>query len=244
MKRTNVAKKAVAKKAVAKRRTVANKDGFDEGMYREALAEMTTLLTDLNTNSLLRAALEAADEDEVEDGAAPLYESEESATPGTAYGLDDVDDDDLLVGFGEELVDVGDPGELEDEDGTTDPVEAVIDDVIDEDEEDDEDEELEVEPELDEILLEQVGVLVRKKGGRRAGAQDDEDGEEDTDAAIGLNVDLLDEEQADENDVEVSDGSGLVLGRQPDEFRCQSCRLLKNVNQKVAGDRDLCRDCA
>ena len=40
-----------------------------------------------------------------------------------------------------------------------------------------------------------------------------------------------------------TDPAESVLPKQDDEFRCQSCRLLKKVSQLADKERTLCRDC-
>lgn len=86
----------------------------------------------------------------------------------------------------------------------------------DEDDEEDEDED-DVEASLDDILKERLVV----------GDDEDEDDE--------------DEEYDDLDDR--ADIALRVLPKQPDEFVCQSCFLVKNRSQVADKDRMFCRDC-
>ncbi len=89
--------------------------------------------------------------------------------------------------------------------------------VADEDDDEDDDDELDdddVEASLDEILKERLVV-------------DDEDDEDEVPGD-------LDERQ---------DGSEQVLPKQPGEFVCTSCYLVKNLTQLANAKKRLCRDC-
>ncbi len=83
------------------------------------------------------------------------------------------------------------------------------------------------------------------------GTDEDEEEEEDDDVEASLDVILKerlvveDEEEEDEPaDVEDrGDGALRVLPKQPGEFVCQSCFLVKSQGQLADGERMLCRDC-
>ncbi len=84
----------------------------------------------------------------------------------------------------------------------------------DEDEEEDEEDEDDVEASLDVILKEKLVVA-------------DEE---------------ADEEPPDQED-RVESSVNRVLPKQPDEFVCTSCFLVKHPSQLADGERQLCRDC-
>src|ERR687891_352569 len=88
---------------------------------------------------------------------------------------------------------------------------------LDEDEEEDDDElsEDDVEASLDEILKERLVV-----------GDEEEDEEEET-----------------PDPEERGDPVGKVLPKQPDEFVCQNCFLVKHPSQLADAKRQLCRDC-
>ena len=140
--------------------------------------------------------------------------------------LEDLEDDDLIVDDDDDLI-VGDDDVLDDvlddEDvlDDTDPASvevpvASVPDEDDEDEDDDEPEPDEIEATLDEILKERLVVV-----------DDDEDDEED---------DIPDTDDR-------GDGVGKVLPKQPGEFVCQSCFLVKHPSQLADAKRMWCRDC-
>ena len=84
-----------------------------------------------------------------------------------------------------------------------------------------------------------------------ATAKPDEEEEED-DVEASLDVILKERlvvEEVDEDDEELAepderaDGVERVLPKQPDEFVCRSCFLVKHPSQLADGTRMLCRDC-
>jgi len=130
--------------------------------------------------------------------------------------LEDLDDEDLIDEEALDADDADDLGEeLEEADGVEVPVATVPDEDEDEDD-DDEPEPDEIEATLDEILKERLVVV------------DDEDEDEE-------------EEPADTDDR--GDGVGKVLPKQPGEFVCQSCFLVKHPSQLADAERMWCRDC-
>lgn len=137
--------------------------------------------------------------------------------------LEDLSDDALVEVEALDDVEVGEDelAEVElEEEGLTDVVEVIVEDIaVTEGEEgivDDEDDldDDEVEASLDVILKERLVVA------------DDED--EETDATDA-------EDRA--------DGALRVLPKQPGEFVCQSCFLVKSETQLADRKRQLCRDC-
>ncbi|GAC1588292.1 MAG: hypothetical protein NVS3B21_03910 [Acidimicrobiales bacterium] len=92
---------------------------------------------------------------------------------------------------------------------------AVVPDEDDDDDDDDEPEPDEIEATLDEILKERLVV-----------PEEEDDDEEET-------------PDADER----ADGVGKVLPKQPNEFVCQSCFLVKHPSQLADATRMWCRDC-
>lgn len=125
------------------------------------------------------------------------------------------DEEDLSEGFDEKIV-----GEEE-----TDDVDTEGDDVVDVDEgvlvaapipeEDDLVDDSDVELALDEVLAETI---------RRTSTPEDDD-------EIPGEVDTL------------VDPTETILPKQDDEFRCNSCRLLKKTSQLANRSKGLCRDC-
>jgi len=128
--------------------------------------------------------------------------------------LEDLDDEDLLD---EDVLDDDDElaeVEEEDADAVVEVPVATVPDEDDDDEDDDEPEPDEIEATLDEILKERLVV------------PDDDDDEE--------------EEAPDTDD---RGDSGKVLPKQPGEFVCQSCFLVKHPSQLADPAHMWCRDC-
>jgi hypothetical protein len=85
--------------------------------------------------------------------------------------------------------------------------------------------------------------------------EEEEEEEEDDDVEASLDVILKErlvvaDEEADEEDdgeptdaEDRADGATRVLPKQPGEFVCQSCFLVKNQSQLADRRRKLCRDC-
>lgn len=133
---------------------------------------------------------------------------------------DDLTDDELVEGDPLDRIEVADGEDLpeEEEAQEEESVEVPVATVPDEDEDDEEDDEPEpdeVEATLDEILKERLVV----------GDDEDEDEEEAPDTE------------------DRGDGVGKVLPKQPGEFVCQSCFLVKHPSQLADPGRMWCRDC-
>jgi hypothetical protein len=148
---------------------------------------------------------------------------------------DDVlDDDDLEVDIDEDALE-----DLEDEDPLDDDVDVVV--IDDEDDE--------IEDEVAEILTASPASVVEKTGE----AEDEEEEEEPDDEDVEASLDVIlkerlvvedepeDEEATDQEDR--TEGNERVLPKQPDEFVCRSCFLVKHPSQLADKKKMLCRDC-
>jgi hypothetical protein len=81
-----------------------------------------------------------------------------------------------------------------------------------------------------------------------------DDGDED-DVEAGLDVILKerlvagddvagdDDDDDDDDDDERPDATVRLLPKQPNEFACKSCFLVKHIGQLADGEKMLCRDC-
>jgi hypothetical protein len=126
------------------------------------------------------------------------------------------DEEELVDGFDEEIV--GEE-ELEDADIEGDDVveiddEEVLVEVAVPEEEEDVADDADVELALDEVLAETI---------RRTSTPEDDDEIVEVDTTI--------------------DPAETILPKQDDEFRCDSCRLLKKTSQLADKGKMLCRDC-
>jgi hypothetical protein len=148
---------------------------------------------------------------------------------------DEVEVDDLEVDLDEDaLVDLDDDDPLDDE------VLAGIDDDDDEDE---------VADEVAEILTASPAAVVERSGE----AEDEEEEEEPEDEDVEASLDVIlkerlvvedepeDDEATDQEDR--TEGNERVLPKQPDEFVCRSCFLVKHPSQLADKKNLLCRDC-
>jgi hypothetical protein len=149
---------------------------------------------------------------------------------------DDPEVDDLEVDLDEDaLVDLDDDDPLDDDD-----------DVVEIDDDDDDDV---VGDEVVEILTAAPAAVVERSG--EAEDEDDEDEPEDEDVEASLDVILKerlvvedepeDDEATDQEDR--NEGNERVLPKQPDEFVCRSCFLVKHPSQLADKKKMLCRDC-
>ena len=165
----------------------------------------------------------------------------DSGTPG----LDDddiVDDDaevdDLEADIDEDaLVDIDDDDPLVDDDD---------DDIVEIDDDDDDDA---VGVEVVEILTAAPAAVVERSGE----AEDEEEEEEPEDEDVEASLDVIlkerlvvedepeDDEATDQEDR--TEGNERVLPKQPDEFVCRSCFLVKHPSQLADKKNLLCRDC-
>jgi len=151
--------------------------------------------------------------------------------------LDDLDEDALA-----EDLDVEAPEDLDEDD---------LEEVLDTDELDDAD------ADVDAVVEEEGGVTEVLTPAPAAavageeGEEEDEEEPEDEDVEASLDVILkerlvVEDEVDDEELTDVEDRSEAterVLPKQPDEFVCRSCFLVKHPSQLADKDKVLCRDC-
>ena len=165
---------------------------------------------------------------------------------GTTHMPNDDDDfDDPLLGEGPSL-----PDDLDDEDLDLEPEDLT--------EEDLEDEDLE-EPDDDEEAVEEADEESETATSSEEEEDFEEEEEEDNDD-VEASLDVIlksrlvvsddeEEEEEEEEDEDEPDGdergeaATRVLPKQPGEFVCQSCFLVKNQSQLADRERQLCRDC-
>ncbi len=145
-----------------------------------------------------------------------------------------LDDDDLEADLDEDVLE-----DLEEDDPLDPDVDVVVED------EDDE----EVVGEVTEILTPSPATVVEKSGE----AEDEEEEEEPEDEDVEASLDVIlkerlvvedepeDEEATDQEDK--TEGNERVLPKQPDEFVCRSCFLVKHAGQLADKKKMLCRDC-
>ncbi|MGH9095900.1 MAG: DUF4193 family protein [Acidimicrobiales bacterium] len=129
-----------------------------------------------------------------------------------------------------------------------------VDDLIDEDalavdDDDDDDDEL-VADVVEEEAVPDVPVPAKPAA---AGEEDEEEDDEDHDEDVEASLDVIlkerlvvEEPEEDEDTPEPEDrveGVDRVLPKQPDEFVCRSCFLVKHPNQLADRKKMLCRDC-
>ncbi|MHB1973959.1 MAG: DUF4193 family protein [Acidimicrobiales bacterium] len=165
---------------------------------------------------------------------------------GDEVDADVIEDDD-------ELDDLGDEAALDED----------LDDVLEVDEDLEDDDGLGSDDDTDDVVADVVlavpvgdaplvvGALVDSE---EAVADDEEDELDDDDVEASLDVILkerlvVEDEEEEEDEEEVPDaddrgeGTSRVLPKQPGEFVCQSCFLVKSETQLADSARMLCRDC-
>jgi hypothetical protein len=157
-----------------------------------------------------------------------------------AQELDEVEGpDELIEGDLDELVDddlIAEDGlALPDDDDDVD-VDVDVDVVVDDDETPD---------------VPEVGAKVATKVGEESD-EDDEEEPDDEDVEASLDTilkerlvveEVEDDEDAPEPEDRSGDGVERVLPKQPGEFVCRSCFLVKHPNQLADRKKMLCRDC-
>ena len=162
-------------------------------------------------------------------------DSETSAVKDDDVVDDEPEVDDLEGDIDEDaLVDIDDDDPLDDDD-----------DIVEIDDEDDD----AVAVEVVEILTAAPAALVERSG--EADDEEEEEEPEDEDVEASLDVILKerlvvedepeDDEATDQEDR--TEGNERVLPKQPDEFVCRSCFLVKHPSQLADKDLMLCRDC-
>jgi hypothetical protein len=150
-----------------------------------------------------------------------------------ALEIDDVDGDaDELV---DELVDdLDDPLAADD-----DLDEVIVDDLVDDDEG-------EGEEEGDDDVIDAAEHAAEDADDDDDDEPDEEDVEASLDVILKERLVVVDDEPDDEEATDVEDRSEMserVLPKQPDEFVCRSCFLVKHPSQLADQDKMLCRDC-
>jgi hypothetical protein len=159
----------------------------------------------------------------------------------------------------QELDEVEGPDELVegDLDELADDEDLIEEDALDVDVDDDDDAIVEVDVDVDEEVEAVVPIEVDAKAAPKVAAgeeTEEEDEEEPDDEDVEASLDtilkerLVVEEVEDDDEVpEVEDRSGdgveRVLPKQPGEFVCRSCFLVKHPNQLADRKAMLCRDC-
>ncbi|HMD46852.1 MAG TPA: DUF4193 family protein [Acidimicrobiales bacterium] len=161
----------------------------------------------------------------------------------------------------DDLDDVAGPDDLDDldDDGLESLDEVVADDLGEEDlvadlETDDDLVEADVDLVEEVVDVEAVAVLaapVAAPAATEEGEEEDEEEPEDEDVEASLDVILkerlvVEDEVDDEELTDVEDRTEMterVLPKQPDEFVCRSCFLVKHPSQLADKTKMLCRDC-
>jgi hypothetical protein len=162
-------------------------------------------------------------------------EPEASALADDDVVDDEAEVDDLEVDLDEDaLVDLDEDDPLDDDD-----------DIVEIDDEDDD----AVGDEVVEILTAAPAAVVERSGE----AEDEEEEEEPEDEDVEASLDVIlkerlvvedepeDDEATDQEDR--TEGNERVLPKQPDEFVCRSCFLVKHPSQLADKKKMLCRDC-
>jgi hypothetical protein len=158
--------------------------------------------------------------------------------------LDDVtipgDLDDLDNDLDDELeIDDADTDDLGDDDLDDDDLDSLGDDELDDDDDDDD---VGAGPATDTV----------ERAGTEETEEEDEEDEDEEDVEASLDVILkerlvvIDDEPDDDETTDVEDrgeGGERVLPKQPDEFVCRSCFLVKHPSQLADKKLMLCRDC-
>ena len=143
-------------------------------------------------------------------------------------------------------------GEIEEDDLDVD-IEDVDDEVL---EDDDDDEEVvdvvdgeEAEEDVDEILTPSPAAVVERSGEGDEEEEEEEPDDEDVEASLDVILKerlVVEDEPEDEEATDQEDkveGNERVLPKQPDEFVCRSCFLVKHPSQLADKKNMLCRDC-
>jgi hypothetical protein len=154
-----------------------------------------------------------------------------------------------------------DDDDLVDDDPEVDDLEADIDedalvDIEEDDPLDDDDDIVEIDDDDDEVGVEVVEILTAAPAAvveRSGEADEDEEEEEPEDEDVEASLDVIlkerlvvedepeDDEATDQEDR--TEGNERVLPKQPDEFVCRSCFLVKHPSQLADKKNLLCRDC-
>jgi hypothetical protein len=155
--------------------------------------------------------------------------------------------------------------ELDEVEGPDELIEGDLDELVDDDliaedglaipDDDDEDTDVVAEEEADDVVdIPEVGAKVAAKPGAAGEESDDDDEEEPDDEDVEASLDTIlkerlvveeveDDEDTPEPEDRSADGTERVLPKQPGEFVCRSCFLVKHPNQLADRKKMLCRDC-
>ncbi len=160
----------------------------------------------------------------------------EDAGPGT--DVEEALEDDIDVDLDDDVSIV----ELDDEDsiGEDDDL-AVLDDVVAVEDEEEE--------EVAEILTPSPASVVERTGEGEEEEEEEEPDDEDVEASLDVILKerlVVEDEPEDEEATDQEDkaeGNERVLPKQPDEFVCRSCFLVKHPSQLADKKKMLCRDC-
>jgi hypothetical protein len=151
--------------------------------------------------------------------------------------------------------------ELDEVEGPDELIEGDLDELVDDDliaEDDlalaDDDDAVVVAVEVDDeevAVIPEVGAKVATKAGEES-EEDDEEEPDDEDVEASLDTilkerlvveEVEDDEDTPEPEDRTGDGVERVLPKQPGEFVCRSCFLVKHPNQLADRKKMLCRDC-
>jgi hypothetical protein len=150
---------------------------------------------------------------------------------------EDIDEDDLDVDLDEDD-DVIDVAIVDADDELAD--DALVDDEADA--------EVSTE-EIDEILTPSPAAVVERSGEEGEDEEEEEPDDEDVEASLDVILKerlVVEDEPEDEEATDAEDkteGNERVLPKQPDEFVCRSCFLVKHPSQLADKNKMLCRDC-
>jgi hypothetical protein len=152
--------------------------------------------------------------------------------------------------------------ELDEVEGPDELIEGDLDELVDDDliaedelalaDDDDDAVVVAVEEEAEEVpVVPEVGAKVATKAGEESDEEEEEEpDDEDVEASLDtiLKERLVVEEVEDDEDTpepedRTGDGVERVLPKQPGEFVCRSCFLVKHPNQLADRKKMLCRDC-
>jgi len=108
---------------------------------------------------------------------------------------------------------------------------------------------LEDEADVDEILTASPAAVVERSGEGDEEEEEEEPDDEDVEASLDVILKerlVVEDEPEDEEATDQEDkaeGNERVLPKQPDEFVCRSCFLVKHPSQLADKKNMLCRDC-
>ena len=156
------------------------------------------------------------------------------------------------------------PPELDEVEGPDDLIEEDLDELADDDDliaedglaiaDDDDAEIVAVEVDEEVAVIPEPGTKPVKAATAAGEDSDDEDEEEPDDEDVEASLDTIlkerlvveepeDDEDTPEPEDRTADGVERVLPKQPGEFVCRSCFLVKHPNQLADRKKMLCRDC-